>query len=146
MPEAIAAIKEAELIVLGPGSLYTSVIPSFLPEGIRAAINQASAPLVYLVNIMTEPGETDHMDAYAHYQAVTLHLGRRPDVVIANNATIEPAVLARYWAEGQEVVGFDPEPFENEGVRVVSTDLLEAGSFARHDPQKVVRAILELTR
>ena len=146
MPEVVAALHQARLIVLGPGSLYTSVIPSFLTPEVRRAIQTAKGRLVYLVNIMTECGETDGMDAYAHYKAVAEHLGRRPDVVLVNTAPVPPPVLARYRAEGQEPVAFDPRPFEADGVRIIADDFLEAGPLAQHDPNKVVRALIGLAR
>lgn len=143
MPEAVCALQKAELIVLGPGSLYSSVIPSFLPRGIQAAIQQSSAQLVYIVNIMSERGETEGMDAYDHFQAIEQHLGRKPDVVLVNNAPIPQDLLARYRAEGQMPVGFDPKRFQGQPVQIVADDFLEPG-FAQHDPIRLVKALMAL--
>ncbi|RIH81613.1 Gluconeogenesis factor [Meiothermus luteus] len=143
MPEAVQAIERAEMIVLGPGSLYSSVIPSFLPKGIQAAIQRSPARLVYIVNIMSERGETEGMDAYDHFQAVEHHLGRRPSVVLVNNARIPEALLRRYQASGQQPVRFNPQRFEGLGVRVIAEDFLEPG-FAQHDPERLVKVLMSL--
>lgn len=143
MPEAIAALQKAEMIVLGPGSLYSSVIPSFLPKGIQVAIQQSPAKLVYIVNIMSERGETEGMDAYDHFHAVEQHLGRRPNVVLVSTALIPDDLLKRYRAEGQVPVRFSPKRFEGLGVQIVADDFLEPG-FAQHDPARLVKALMDL--
>jgi len=118
MEEALRAIRQADLLVLGPGSLYTSVIPSFLPKPLLEAMAKAKAPLVYVVNLMTEPGETDGYTAYDHYKAIAYHLGRRPEVVLVHTAPIPEEVQRRYAAEGRFPVAFDPRPFAADGVMV----------------------------
>ncbi|MEJ5337137.1 MAG: gluconeogenesis factor YvcK family protein [Thermus sp.] len=144
MLEALSAIRRANLLLLGPGSLYTSVIPSFLPAPLRKALQEAKAPLVYAVNLMTEPGETDGYTAYDHYKAVSYHLGRRPEVVLVHTAPIPQEVLERYAREGRHPVAFDPRPFQADGVRVVAGDFREEGPLAQHDPRKLVEALLNL--
>ncbi|WP_287370740.1 uridine diphosphate-N-acetylglucosamine-binding protein YvcK [Oceanithermus sp.] len=146
MPEVLRAVARAQLIVLGPGSLFTSVIPSFLPPDLRRAIAESPARLVYVVNVMTEPGETDGMDAYAHYKAVAEHLGRRPDAVLVHTAPLDPEALARYAEEGQYPVAYDAAPFDADGVRVVEGDFAHAGAFVRHDPEKLTTRLLECVR
>jgi len=146
MPEVIRAVERARLIVLGPGSLFTSVIPSFLPPELSRAIRQSPAKLVYVVNIMTEVGETDGMTAYDHYQAVSEHLGRRPNVVIAHTAPLDAAALERYAAEGQYRVNVNERPFSADGVRLITGDFAHAGEPIRHDAEKLARALLELAR
>ncbi|GIW25048.1 gluconeogenesis factor YvcK family protein [Meiothermus sp.] len=143
MPEAVHALQKAEMIVLGPGSLYSSVIPSFLPKGIQVAIQQSPARLIYIVNIMSERGETEGMDAYDHFHAIEQHLGRKPNVVLVNNACIPEDLLKRYRAEGQTPVRFNPKRFEGQGVQIVADDFLEPG-FAQHDPVRLVKALMEL--
>jgi len=142
MPEALQALRRAELLVLGPGSLYTSVIPSFLP--LKEALAQAKAPLAYVVNLMTEPGETEGYTAYDHYKAIAYHLGRRPEVVLVHTAPIPEEVRRRYAQEGRYPVAFDPKPFAVDGVRVLTGDFREEGPLAQHDPRKVVAALLSL--
>jgi len=143
MPEAVSAIQKAETILLGPGSLFSSVIPSFLPRGIQVAIQQSRARLIYIANIMSERGETEGMDVFDHYQAVVQHLGRKPSVVMVNVAPIPADILKRYKAEGQVPVRFTPSRFEGQGVKLVLEDFLEPG-FAQHDPAKIVKALMNL--
>ena len=144
MGEVLEALRRADLVLLGPGSLYTSVIPSFLPGPIREAVRRSGALVVYVVNLMTEPGETDGYTAYDHYKAVAHHLGRRPDVVVVHTAPIPEPVLRRYAAEGRHPVAYDPRPFRVDGVRVLEGDFREAGELAQHDPKKLARAVLKL--
>jgi uncharacterized cofD-like protein len=143
MPEAVAAIQKAEMIVLGPGSLYSSVIASFLPISIRQAIQVSKARLVYIANVMSERGETEGMDVYAYYDAISQHLWRKPNLVLVNKAPILEDILKRYQAEGQTPVRYEPESFQGEDVQVVEADLLEPG-FAQHDPAKVVKVLMNL--
>jgi len=146
MPEVIKAVRLARLIVLGPGSLFTSVITSFLPPALMNAIRESEARLVYIANIMTEVGETDGMSAYDHYRAVAEHLGRRPEVVIVHTAPLPPRALAKYAAGGQYPVSFDEKPFRADGVRVITGDFAHAGEPIRHDSAKLARALLELAK
>jgi uncharacterized cofD-like protein len=146
MPEVLRAIERARLIVLGPGSLFTSVIPSFLPPDLSRAIRRSEARLVYVVNIMTEVGETDGMSAYDHYRAVAEHLERRPDAVIVHTASLDPAGLRRYAAGGQYRVELDPRPFAADGVRLITGDFAHAGEPIRHDAAKLARTLLELAK
>ncbi len=144
MPEAVAALRRAGLVVLGPGSLYTSIVASFLPPDVRKAVAESPGRLVQVVNLMSEPGETDGMDAYAHVEAVARHLGRWPEVALVHTAGFPEAVLDRYAAEGQHPVPYDPAPFRARGIRVVEGDFLEAGPLAQHDPKKLIRALVGL--
>ncbi len=142
--DCLEAIRRAELIVLGPGSLYSSVIPSFLPPQIKDAILRSPGRLCYILNAMSEKGETDHLSALEHYRAIVAHLGRAPEVVVAHTHPIGHQRLARYEAEGQHPVALDLEGLEAEGVRVLRGDFLEDGPYAQHDPAKVVRALMNL--
>jgi len=144
MTEVEEAIREAELLVLGPGSLFTSVIASLLPRRVREAVATSPAPLVQVVNIMTEPGETDGMDAFDHVRALAEHLGRWPDVVLVHTAPLPPEVLTRYAAEGQRPVAFDPAPFRRMGIRVLTGDFRERGPLAQHDPERLARVLASL--
>jgi uncharacterized cofD-like protein len=144
MPEVLQAVAQAQLIVLGPGSLFSSVIPSFLPTALRRALQRSPAQLCYIVNLMTEPGETEGLDAYGHYKAIVTHLGRRPEAIVVNTQSIPPAVLQRYAQAGQLPVPFDPRPFLADGVKVIQGEFLEEGTYAQHDPEKLVRALMRL--
>jgi uncharacterized cofD-like protein len=144
LPEVVAAIHDADLIVLGPGSLFTSVIAPLLVPQVRAALEAAPAPLVYVCNIMTEAGETDGMDAFAHVRALHAHLGRWPDLVLVNDAPVDPDRLAAYRREEAEEVEVRPDRFAQEGVAVRSAPLVGRGPFAQHDPTRLAEELLGL--
>jgi len=145
LEESLRAITAADLIVIGPGSVYTSLVPNLLVDGIPAAIASASAPVVYVANIMTEHGETDGYTVADHWRAINKHAGRQiVDIVIENSATVPPALLAQYAAEGAEPVTPSHGEFERAGVRSIRTPLLATGRLARHDPDVLAQAIMML--
>ncbi len=139
-PEAaLQAILDAELIVIGPGSLFTSVMPPLLVPGIAQAIRSTRAPVVYVCNIMSEPGETDHLTASEHAKAVTKHLGRSPNAVLVNSAKLKAAVLESYQSVGSTPVRLDLETLRNEGTIPLQADL---GSSAQHDARRLAWALM----
>lgn len=144
LPEVTAAIDEASVVVLGPGSLFTSTLPPLLVPGVGAALREARATLVYVCNIMTEDGETTGMDAWAHVEALAAHVGRYPDVVLVNDEAIDERRLAAYAEEGASVVHVDPERFAAGGVRLHRARLVGDEPFAQHDPGRLAQALLEL--
>lgn len=138
----LEAVRDAELIVLGPGSLFTSIIPALLVPDIARAVRESPAPLVYVASLMTEPGETDGLSLHDHVQAVTSHLGRTPDWVLMNSAPIAQDVRERYHAEGAEVIDLRGAGHDlSERVRLAA--VVQPGS-ARHDPASLARALLDL--
>ena len=144
-PPAVEAIRDADLILLGPGSLYTSILPNLLIGGIRRAVAESPAPVVLLLNLMTQPGETDGMDGLAHLEA----LRRQADDPLVDRALVSSAPLPealerRYAGEGATPVRVDRAAFEAAGVEVVTTDLLAEGDLIRHDPMKLAAAVLGL--
>ncbi len=144
-PASIEALDRADLILLGPGSLYTSVLPNLLIPGIRAAARRSRAKVVLISNLMTQPGETDHMNAIEHLDAIEQHVGERLiDYVLISSTEPPAAVLEHYGATGSELVHGDREAFERRGVELVEKNLLAEGMLIRHDPAKLSRAILEL--
>jgi uncharacterized cofD-like protein len=144
LPEVVRAIDDAELIVLGPGSLFTSVVAPLLVPDVRAALGRARAPVVYVCNIMTEAGETDGYDAFAHAAAVHDHLGRWPDLVLVNDRPIDAARLEAYRGERASEVAFDDEPFRRSGVRARSAPLLGPGPYAQHASDRLADELLTL--
>ena len=144
LPEVLAAIRTADLIVLGPGSLFTSVVAPLLVPEVRAALADSEAPLVYVCNIMTEAGESDGMDAFAHASALRDHLGRWPDLVLANDLAIDPDRLAAYRDESAEEVRVDAAVFAEHGVSVRSAPLVGRGPYAQHDPVRLAEELLAL--
>jgi uncharacterized cofD-like protein len=142
--EVLAAIRDADAVVLGPGSLYTSVIPNLLVEGIPEAINQAAGIKIYVVNVMTQPGETAGYSAADHYRAILAHAPVKVDCLLVNQQRAPEKVLERYREEGAEPVRVDTVDLEALGARVVGTRLLREGDLLRHDPELLGRAVLEL--
>lgn len=143
VPEVAQAIVQAHLIVLGPGSLFTSTIPPLLVPGCREALLASASPIVYVCNVMTEAGETDGFSAWDHVAALERSLGRPPDLVLLNSSAIGAERLSRYEAEGAKVVAFDRERFEEAGVEVISLPLLGAGPFAQHDSARLARWLVD---
>ena len=144
-PAAVEAIVGSDLVLLGPGSLYTSIMTNLLIPGITAAVHDTRGRVVLPLNLMTQPGETDHLDALAHLEAVEKFAGRGVvDVVLVNSAPIPEEHLYAYREEGAEPVKVDPAAIRARGVEVVEGDLLAEGPLVRHDPAKLSRAILDL--
>ncbi len=139
LSEVRTAILEAELIILGPGSLFTSTIPPLLVKGIQEAINNCHAELVYISNIMTEVGETDGMNAFDHIQAIYEHLGRYPDRLIVNSKPIDKDRLELYQKEGAQVVGFDEADFKELNIKLSQLAILGHGQHAQHDSDKLAQ-------
>jgi uncharacterized cofD-like protein len=144
LPKAIEAIKEADLILLGPGSLYTSVLPNLLIPEIAAAIAKSRAPRVYIANLMTQPGETTGYALADHLRAIQKHVPRRViDWVIANRQPVSPDVARRYRSEGAEPVAVDLPVLRKLGFRVILGNLLEEHGVIRHNTKRLSRLLLE---
>ena len=143
---AIQALREADLILLGPGSLYTSVIPNLLVEGVTEAICQSDALRVYIGNIMTQDGETEGMTLSDHVSALLDH--SRPglvDLCLANCSPVSDELLERYWEEGAEPIRVDREKTEALGVEVVERPMLSTATrYARHSPDRLGQVVMEL--
>ncbi|MGH9749978.1 MAG: gluconeogenesis factor YvcK family protein [Candidatus Polarisedimenticolia bacterium] len=145
LPQAVAALRRADLIVLGPGSLYTSLIPVLLVPGIAAAVARSGARVVLVLNAMSEPGETDGHTAADFVRALRRHSpGLRIDDVLINTAPIPAAVLRRYAAAGARPIPAAPRALAGLGCRVAWRDLLGAGAVVRHDPDRLAAALLDL--
>ncbi|MEW6724716.1 MAG: YvcK family protein [Bacillota bacterium] len=145
LPETMAAIAEADAIILGPGSLYTSVIPNLLVPGVAEAISRSKALVIYVVNVMTQPGETVGYGAMDHVQAVAEYL--RPaaiDYVVVNTSPINRRLLERYRAEGASVVRPQVGEIEQLGIKVFRGPVASAGDYVRHDPGRLARAVIEI--
>jgi uncharacterized cofD-like protein len=144
LPKALEAIYEADLILLGPGSLYTSILPNLLIPDIANAIAKSKAPRVYIANLMTQPGETSGYALADHLRAIQHHTSRRViDWVVANRQPISPAVAKRYRARGAEPVAIDLGALQSLGYRVILDNLLEEHGVIRHDPVRLARLLLE---
>ncbi|MCM8799185.1 MAG: YvcK family protein [Candidatus Omnitrophica bacterium] len=143
--DAIKAIEQAQIIVLGPGSLYTSIIPNLLIEDITNAIVKSEAIKVYVCNIMTQYGETDNYTAAVHLKKLIEHT--HPELVeycIVNTAPIPAQILKRYEKENSFPVVADIERIKAMGYRVIEEDLVKVTEFVRHDADKLAQIILGL--
>jgi uncharacterized cofD-like protein len=136
LPKAVEAIKQADLILLGPGSLYTSILPNLLIPEIASAIAKSKAPRVYIANLMTQPGD--------HLRAIQKHVPHRViDWIVANRQPVSPEVTRRYRAEGAEPVAVDLPELQKLGFRVILDNLLEEHAVIRHDTRRLSRLLLE---
>ena len=144
--ESLEAIRDAELIVLGPGSLYTSIIPNLLTSGVADAIGESNALRVYVLNVTTEDGETENYTAADHVRALFSHAGQKLfDYCIVNSEPLPDAVAARYRAEGACQTVVDEEELKKLGVKTISAPLLDCSrGFARHDSKKLAAELMRL--
>jgi len=145
LPEALQALEEADLIVLGPGSLYTSVLPNLLVVGLREKIREVKAPCVYVCNVMTEKGETDGYMVSDHLKAILDHCGPGfVDAVLATKGKINAPLLKRYDAEEAVPVVADPKAVEQLGAKYYEANLVQAGNVVRHDPDRLAKELIRL--
>lgn len=145
LPRACAALRAADLVVIGPGSLYTSLIPVLLVRELAKAIAASHARVVLVMNLMTEPGETDAYSAADHVLAIRRHVPEVPiHDVLLNTAPVPADLVARYAAEGAVPVPPDAEAVGALGARAVTAEVLDGGPQARHDSARLARALLAL--
>ncbi len=145
LPEALQALEEADLIVLGPGSLYTSVLPNLLVKGLREKIREVKAPCVYVCNVMTEKGETDDYKVSDHLCAILDHCGPGfVDAILVNKQEIPAVTLELYAKEGADQVKADPKLIERLGARYYDADLVSDGDIVRHDSPRLARELIKL--
>jgi uncharacterized cofD-like protein len=143
--EALEAIAEAEIIVMGPGSLYTSVIPNLIIHGVADAIAKSPAFKIYVCNVMTQLGETEGYSASDHLKAIIGHSNRHAiNACILNNASIPQEALERYKAESAYPVEADVEKVKEMGIKVHATDLISVKDYVRHDSKKLISALIKV--
>jgi uncharacterized cofD-like protein len=144
LPGAIEAIQEADLIFMGPGSLYTSVIPNLLIPEISQAVASSKAPRVYIANLMTQPGETTRYALSDHLRAIKQHVRDRViDAVVANRQSVSPEVARRYRAKGAEPVIVDRDDVVKMKVRLITGNLVEEHGVLRHDSSRLARLLFD---
>ncbi|MDB9423693.1 YvcK family protein [Microcystis aeruginosa CS-564/01] len=145
LPAALAAIKEADYIIIGPGSLYTSIIPNLLVPAIRQALAEVTVPRVYVCNIMTQPGETDNYSVADHLRAIEGVCEERVfDAVLAQRTAPSPQSLQLYAQEHSHPVFLDREEVGKMGYRIVLANVMaedEVTAKVRHDPQRLARVL-----
>jgi uncharacterized cofD-like protein len=146
LPEAINAIRRADVITVGPGSLYTSILPNLLVSGVASAIGESRATRIFICNLMTQPGETDGYSAFRHLQTVqdyapAVHF----DFVIVNDRKINESQAASYAAENAYQIAIDDDSLDSvrhRGTEVVWADLLDEGEKVRHNPERLARVVI----
>ncbi len=146
LPETLDAIAEADLITLGPGSLYTSLITNLLVDGIPQAIAASRATRVYICNLMTQANESLGLTASQHLERIQAHCGgqRLFDYALVNTAPISQALLAKYASEGQQPIEPDLESIRGLGVQPVTGSFVNEGDVLRHDYDHVAEVLLDL--
>jgi uncharacterized cofD-like protein len=148
LPETLDAIANADLITLGPGSLYTSLITNLLVRGIPEAIAASKATRVYVCNLMTQANESLGLTASQHIEKILGHTGRQKlpvfDYALINTAPISPALLERYAREGQQPIEADLDRVRSLGVEPITGNFVHEGDVLRHDHDRVTERLLEL--
>jgi len=143
-PNVINTIKEADVIILGPGSLYTSILPNLLVRGVSQAIADADALKIYVSNVMTQPGETEGYSVSDHMKAILDYLPGNIDYVLVNSDQAPRNLEERYARKGSYPVLVDKDNLRKMDVKVVGKKMVRRQFFAKHDPAKLTEAILEL--
>jgi uncharacterized cofD-like protein len=153
LPAVVDAISTADLVLLGPGDLYTSVLANVVVPGVAAALKETAAQIVYVSNLMTKQGQTNGMGVSEHIEEVTNYVGRKPDTVIVNVTPLPADLLVAYAKEEEFPVDFN---YEADDVQIIPADLLasevvvtKAGdtlkrSLIRHDSDKLARTVIKL--
>jgi uncharacterized cofD-like protein len=141
---SLEAIRDADLILMGPGSLFSSVLVHLAVPEIAHAVTVAAGRRVYVCNIMTQPGETDGMDAVRHVERLLEVVPDGVDAVVVHEGSLDAAVLAAYAAQGQDPVRVDPVALGRLGVEVVAANLAEPGEVVRHAPDALAAVLLDL--
>ena len=142
---ALTAIRDADIVVLGPGSLYTSVIPNLLVKDIAEALRNTRASRVYVCNVMTQPGETDQYTASDHVRALLSHGGPGiVDEVLVNVEEIASCLLENYAKEGACPVEADIAELERMGVTVVPAQMISETNWVRHDPERLAKLVFSI--
>ncbi len=146
-PRALAAVREADLVVLGPGSLYSSVLASLLGEGMAEALRRTRATRVWVANLFTQPGETDGYGAADHLAAIQRHLGDVVDVVLLHDRPLPAELVAREAARGARPVEARPGELARLGPAVVRRNVVSLRTdLTRHDPSRLALALAQLAR
>jgi uncharacterized cofD-like protein len=144
---ALAAIGEADVITLGPGSLFTSVVPNLLVEGVAAAIERSAAVRAYFVNLMSQPGETTDFRASDHIRTLHKHGGRKfLDYAVVNIRPITSAVKKRYAREEAKPIENDIDAILKMGVKVLAGSLAQRGEKVRHEPLTAAAVVMKLAQ
>jgi uncharacterized cofD-like protein len=146
LPEVLKAIRSADIITVGPGSLYTSILPNLLVAQVARVIGQSQATKIFVNNLMTQPGETDGYNARAHLEAIKKYAPEiHFDFVVVNNRRVSAEQAELYAAEGAYQIGID-DPIEDvvdQATEIVRADLLDGGEKVRHNSERLAEVVLE---
>ncbi|CAM2884498.1 gluconeogenesis factor YvcK family protein [Hathewaya histolytica] len=143
--EAVLAIKDADAIIFGPGSLYTSIIPNLLVKEIKEEVHKSSAIKIYVSNLMTQKGETDDYTVKDHIKAIYNHAGKGIiDYAIVNKGTVDNDLEEKYKKKGATLVKVDKEEIEKLKIKVIEANLVKVkGGYIRHDTVRMCRIIIK---
>ena len=142
---ALDALKNADAIILGPGSLYTSIMPNLLVDGVAEAIRKSKAVKIYICNVMSQPGETDGYTASMHAKAIIDHGGKGIiDYMLVNDSPISPDMQEYYAQKGAYPVEVDEAAINALGVGFVKADIINEQELIRHDPDKLSKAVMNM--
>ena len=149
LDEVINSIENADIIIMGPGSLYTSIIPNLLVKGVVDAIEKSKAPKVYICNIMTQPGETDSYNVLDHVNAIVKHTNKNIiDYIISNNEVLPKEMLRRYQKDGAKQVLLDDKQkkiLKTMGAKTIEENLIEIkNNYIRHDAGHISDIVINL--
>ncbi len=143
--DALQAITNAEAIILGPGSLYTSVLPNLIIKNIPEAIEASRAIKIYICNVMTQTGETDNYTAFDHIKAINTHTNRKiMDYCIVNTSAIPDDFLKKYKEENADPVIADAQKIKDSGISVIADDVISTKDYVRHNSEKISKIIINL--
>lgn len=143
--DVLEAIARADVIVLGPGSVYTSIIPNLLVRGVPEALRRSKAKKVYVCNVMTQPGETNGFSAYDHVKAIEMHAANRVfDYVLVNTGRPDAALLEKYRKSGAALVEPDTDRIKAAGYRPIAGNFINQTDVVRHDANHLAEAIMGL--
>ncbi|GAA3403322.1 YvcK family protein [Paenibacillus hodogayensis] len=145
LEEAVEAIREADAILVGPGSLYTSILPNLLVPKLAETITNSAAIKLFVCNVMTQPGETDDFTVSDHLQAIYEHIGHHMfDYIIVNNGEIPPQVQSKYAEQGAKAVHLDLDEVNRLGYKVIADRLVLFRTYLRHDAERLSHHIFQL--
>src|SRR5690349_646377 len=143
LPDALEAIIAADLVTIGPGSLYTSLIPNMLVNQVISAVRASKATKIYIQNIMSQPGETDDYSAADHVEALAKHCdGILFPNILLNNGIPSAEILKKYSAENAALVEIDRDRLRSLNLKLVERDLLAQDGVIRHDPDRLAEAVM----
>jgi uncharacterized cofD-like protein len=145
-PGVLSALENADVVVIGPGSLYSSLLPNLLIGGVAEALQNSRALKVLVLNLMTQPGETEGYSAAEHVEALLAHAGPVVDCVLVNDSSLPSDLLARYAQRGSEPVGVDVMALRKLGVSVVRAPLSAGGNLIRHQSRKLGHSVVRLAK